>query len=115
MSIPWFILITVAIIIGQSFIYSTWGLSRIQYQRIFSKHTVFEGEEIEMIDEISNKKLLPIPWLRLESKIHASLKFSKASSQDNDIDSDEFHRTLFSLMPYQKVKRRQKLTCTKRG
>jgi len=115
MSIPWFIIITVAIIFGQSYIYSKWGLSRILYKRTFSKSIVFEGEEIEMVDEISNKKLLPIPWLRLESKIHASLKFRKISNQDNEIDSEEFHRTLFSLMPYQKVKRRQKLTCTQRG
>src|SRR5699024_352896 len=74
---------------------------------------VFEGDEIEMVDEIVNKKLLPVPWLRLESKINEKLEFQKQS--DNEINHGGLHRALFSLMPYQKVRRRQYLTCTKRG
>ncbi|MCM3111836.1 DUF58 domain-containing protein [Lederbergia lenta] len=115
MNIAWFIIVTIVFIGIQTYIYGKWGLSRIQYTRSFNEKAVFEGEKIEMIDEISNKKLLPIPWLRLESKISEHLKFQKRSESDNDINSGEFHRTLFSLMPYQKVKRRQYLTCEKRG
>ena len=115
MSIPWIIVITITIIILQSYIYHKWGLHRIQYKRSFSRPNVFEGEEVEMIDIISNNKLLPVPWLRLESKINASLQFRKQVNGESEIDSDEFHRTLFSLMPYQKIKRRQTVTCNKRG
>lgn len=115
MSIAWFILITFAVVIAQIFIYSNWGLSRIEYTRSFNKATVFEGEKIEMVDEVSNKKLLPVPWLRLESKVSQHLQFQKQSPTDNEIDHGDFHRTLFSLMPFQKVRRRQHVTCTKRG
>ena len=61
------------------------------------------------------ENFFPVPWLRLESKISANLQFEKKSQLDNEIDSGDYHRTLFSLMPYQKVRRRQSLTCTKRG
>lgn len=115
MNIALFIFITIVVIGMQSYIYAKWGLSQITYTRSFSEVAVFQGEEIEMIDEISNKKLLPVPWLRLESKINAELAFKQQSTSDNEIDHGGFHRTLFSLMPYQKVRRRQHLTCTKRG
>lgn len=115
MNIAWFIMITFVVIGIQTYIYSKWGLSRIQYTRSFSEVGVFEGEEIEMIDEVSNKKILLVPWLRLESKIDENLKFTKRTETDNEIDHGGFHRTLFSLMPYQKVRRRQQITCTKRG
>src|SRR5690625_101204 len=115
MSIAWFIVITFVIVILHIFIYNRWGLTRIDYARSFSERAVFEGEEIEMTDEISNNKILPIPWLRLESSMNKHLVFKKQSKHDSAIDHGSFHRTLFSLMPYQKVRRKQSLTCTKRG
>src|SRR5690625_3278133 len=115
MSIAWFIFVTLVVVGLQSFVYERWGLSHIKYTRSFSEVAVVEGEEIEMVDEISNKKLLPVPWLRLESKISKFLQFQTQSDTDHKIDHGGFHRTLFSLMPYQKVRRRQYLTCTKRG
>jgi hypothetical protein len=76
---------------------------------------VFAGEEIEMIDEISNNKLLPIPWLRLESKIDHNLQFARKQDHSTEELREEFHRTLFSLLPYQKITRRHKISCLKRG
>ncbi|OAS82132.1 MULTISPECIES: DUF58 domain-containing protein [Metabacillus] len=115
MSIAWFIFITCLISVIQSFIFNKWGLVRLQYKRFFNKDTVFAGEEIEMIDEISNNKLLPIPWLRLESKIDQNLKFLGKQDQSTEELREEFHRTLFSLLPYQKITRRHKVCCMKRG
>lgn len=116
MNLAWFIFITIIVMLVQGFIFGKWGLHRIHYTRSFSKRTVFVGEKIEMIDEISNKKLLPVPWLRLESKISANLQFDQKFEYHTEIHgSGDYHRTLFSLLPYQKVRRRQTLTCQKRG
>lgn len=113
MSIAWFIVITVVVVGLQIFIYSKWSLSGVHYRRSFSDRIVFEGDKIDMIDEISNKKLLPLPWLRLESRLHKNLKFDK--HEDNLAGELEMHRALFSFMPYQKITRKQHFTCTKRG
>src|SRR5690625_2634272 len=125
MSITWFIFVTLIVIALQSYIYSKWGLSRVQYTRSFSEVAVFEGEEIKMIDEIANKKLLPIPWLRLETKINENLQFKgqnkvaqgsdQEHSQRSEIIHGNYHRMLYSLLPYQKIRRKQYLVCTKRG
>jgi uncharacterized protein (DUF58 family) len=121
MSIAWFIFVTLIVIGSQSYIYSKWGLSRVEYTRSFSEVAVFEGEAIKMTDEISNKKLLPIPWLRLEAKINKHLQFKGRDQteqdhlQQSEIVHGNYHRMLFSLLPYQKIRRQQQLVCTKRG
>ena len=115
MSIAWFIFITIVIILFQSSLYKNFGLTNIEYKRYFNRKEVFQGEQIEMIDQIANKKLLPIPWLRLESKINSNLSFQKEDNERSNAEGDSFHRTLFSLLPYQKITRRHKVTCSKRG
>lgn len=111
MSIAWLIFLTVIFFFLQGVIYVRWGLAKIEYHRTFNQLTAYVGEEIEMIDEIANKKLLPVPWVRLESKINKNLLFGQVEGTNRG----EMHRTLFSLMPYQKIKRRQKVLCSKRG
>lgn len=113
MGIHWVIVITVLIIFIQVGLVSKWGLKNIYYTRYFSEEAVFEGEEMEMVEEIINKKLLPIPWLRLESRFHTNLQFQHQSNLD--IVDEIFHRSMFSLMPYQKIRRRHRITCKKRG
>lgn len=110
-NLAWFIFITLIIISAQIYIFSKWGLSGIKYKRSFSEQAVFPGEEIEMIDELINNKILPVPWIRLESRISKDLKFVDANLEGRD----DLHRTLFSMLPYQKIRRRQPLICLKRG
>ncbi|SDB86669.1 Uncharacterized conserved protein, DUF58 family, contains vWF domain [Pelagirhabdus alkalitolerans] len=111
MNIAWFIVILILFIYAESMIYSKWGLNRLIYSRRFNTKRTFPNQKVEMIDEITNHKLLPIPWVRLESKIDPSLQIEGDYKQE----SESFHRTLFSLLPYQKITRRHQLTCTKRG
>lgn len=113
MNIAWFIVVTFVVVAGQILIYNKWSLARVTYKRSFSDRIVFEGDTIDMVDELSNKKLLPLPWLRLESRLHENLKFDY--HQDNLAGELEMHRALFSFMPYQKITRKQHFTCTKRG
>ncbi len=110
-SLAWFIFITLIVIGVQAYIYGKWGLTGITYKRSFSERAVFAGEEIEMVDELVNEKILPLPWVRLESRISHHLEFI-----DEDLQGrGDLHRTLFSLLPYQKIRRRQPLICLKRG
>jgi uncharacterized protein (DUF58 family) len=115
MNIAWFIIILLVGVMIHIFISARWGLTHVEYQRSLSTSIVFAGEKIDLIDEISNKKLLPVPWLRLESKIDDDLRFQHPDTMDHVIAEGGYHRTLFSLLPYQKVKRRQPVLCSKRG
>ncbi|BAM47792.1 DUF58 domain-containing protein [Amphibacillus xylanus] len=113
MNIAWLIALLIISIFGQGYIYSKWGLNKISYKRQFDQSSVFVGQKVILVDEVVNKKLLPLPWVRLESKMDYSIK-TIGESQFDSSDLD-VHRTLLSLLPYQKLTRRHHLICTKRG
>ncbi|QGH34075.1 DUF58 domain-containing protein [Gracilibacillus salitolerans] len=114
MNIAWVIVVLLIIIFLQGMLFSKLGLKGITYKRAFKQDMVFEGETIEMVDEIANKKLLPIPWIRLESKMSPYL-ITQTEREKQQKEGEMFHRTLFSLLPYQKITRRHQLIGTKRG
>lgn len=98
------------------FLYRRHALKNVHYSRRFSKDAVFEGEQIEMVEEIENRKLLPVPWLRLESHLSRSLQFERQANLA--IRSGEMfqnHLSLFSLKPYRRIVRRHRIICAKRG
>jgi uncharacterized protein (DUF58 family) len=113
MTIAWMLFITCLVLVIQSFVFSRFGLNNIKYERSFSIASAFEGEEVQMVERISNEKILPVPWVRVESSISKYLKFSKQFGID--IKDDQFHKSLFSLMPFMAITRKHKVTCLKRG
>lgn len=113
MKVQWVIFIVFMVTILQSWVFGKWLLKGIQYDRFFSMPAVFQGEDVEMVERITNRKLLPVPWLRVESKISQNLQFKK--QYNLDIKHAQFHKSLFSLMPYTGISRRHKVHCIKRG
>ncbi|WP_010278385.1 DUF58 domain-containing protein [Paenibacillus senegalensis] len=116
MSIAWTLFVAFLIIAGQSLIYKKWALKNITVTRHFSRSAVFEGEEVQLVEKISNRKLLPVPWLKLESLIHANLQFRKQFNLN--ISGGEMfqnHSSLFSLMPNRLITRRHYIVCKGRG
>lgn len=116
MSLPWFIISTLLLLMVISSLYQRNALKKVSYIRYFSSSSVYEGEQVEMVEEIANGKLLPLPWLRLESSIARGLEFG---SQENlGVSTGEIyqnHISLFSLKPYRHIKRRHSVTCQQRG
>ncbi len=113
MPLLWLIFFTFLILLFQGWIYKRFGGLHMHYARYFEKPAVFEGDEVRLIEHIANKKLLPMPWIRVESKIDSSLRFKMQFNLD--IRHLQFHKSLFSLMPYSSVKRLHTVKCLKRG
>jgi uncharacterized protein (DUF58 family) len=116
MGIHWLIFIAVLVLVAQTVLYKKRGIQKIGYDRFFNVQHAFAGEEVEMVEKITNRKLLPLPWLRLESSIQAGLQFEQQS--DLNISSGDYyqnHRSLFSLAPYTEIVRRHKVVCAQRG
>lgn len=89
------------------------ALGKLTCERAFSKRTVFEGEEGELIEVVKNDNPFIIPWLRIESRISQHLQFGK---QDNlQISHKMYHCSMFTLMPYQQVRRRHRVRFLHRG
>jgi len=109
----WLIIIVGVFAILQSRYYRKVSFKKLHYTRTISKSALFEGENLELIESISNSKLTPLPWLRVESKLSPWLRFR---SQENlEIMDDRFHRSVFYLRPYSRITRRYAVKCIRRG
>lgn len=113
MNVLWVILMSALVLGLQTLILGKYGFRQLTYTRSFSKTRVSQGDEIEMVEVLRNRKLTPVPWLRVESRIPSELRFRYSGEQD--ITQERYHRSIFFLRPFAQVTRRHKITCLKRG
>ena len=113
MTILWLVLVAVVLAGAQAAFFSRFGLARLTYQRQFSQRLVQEGEEVEMIEVLTNRKAFWVPWLRIESRMATGLHFG--AQRNLDVTGDLFHTSVFFLMPFSRVRRRHKVQCLHRG
>lgn len=113
MSVFWLFLIAGALVLIQGRLFRRISAKNVDYERSFSKEAAFTGSTIEMIEVISNRSRLPIPWLRVQSRIPAALLFGAGSTQE--ISGNMYHRSFFFLSPRSRVTRRHTVTLAKRG
>jgi len=89
------------------------ALPGLMCTRAFSKPAYFEGDEGEMIEVVRNDRPFIIPWLRVESGVSPYIRFGR---QENLNISDTAHTSsLFTLMPYQQIRRRHHVRFLRRG
>jgi len=89
------------------------GLRHLTCTRSFSKPAYFEGDEGELIEIVRNDRAVIIPWLRVESGFSPHIRFGR---QENLHVSDTAHTcSLFTLMPYQQIRRRHRVAFLRRG
>ncbi|MBE5774023.1 MAG: DUF58 domain-containing protein [Clostridiales bacterium] len=107
------VLVFFLLCIGYGKILEKFGLHGLACTRAFSARSFFEGEEGELVEVISNDRPVLIPWLRVESRISHHLRFGR---QENlDISGSIYHKSLFILMPYQRITRRHRVKFAHRG
>ncbi len=116
MSVVW-ILVSVGIaILVQALLVGLFGMKGVSYERRFSRTRVYEGERVELVEVIRNRKLLPVPWIRVESRISPNLRFGRGGqSEEREISADQYHKSVFFLGPYSQITRRHEVTCLRRG
>lgn len=113
LTVFWLIVVIGALGILQGRFFSWVAFRKLSYRRSISRHSVREGEKIELVEELVNNKLTPLPWLRVESKLSPWLRFK---SQENlEILDDRYHKSVFFLRSYQKITRRYEISCIHRG
>ena len=113
MSVLTILLVFFALYAVWGMLIARFGLRGLSCTRAFSKPAFFAGEEGEMIEVVRNDRLMLIPWLRVESRIPAALRLGR---QDNLLVSDHTHAcSLFTLMPFQQIRRRHRVRFTRRG
>ncbi|MGN1119460.1 MAG: DUF58 domain-containing protein, partial [Oscillospiraceae bacterium] len=112
-------LILAAVLVGQYLLYARMGLKNLSYKLSVNVCEAFEGEEIEVTEEVENAKWLPLPWIRSEIRCSRWLTFRGMSdSSDSRRDNTEQRGlvgSIFVLKGWQKCRRVWRVKCEKRG
>ena len=122
------VLIAMAVIIGivvfvQFMLYEKCGYKNVSYTISISVPEAYEGDEIEIVEEIENAKRLPLVWARSEISCSPYLKFRGQQTDQSGQDAPRSPASvqsgliagIFSLRGYQKCRRVWKVRCEKRG
>jgi len=71
----WIILLVGVFALLQVAYYNKNALKKVHYERHFSEKRVFAGDKVNLVEVLGNNKLIPVPWVRVESRIPSELKF----------------------------------------
>ncbi len=115
MSVLWLVALTIAFAVLQAAVFSHFNFKKLTYSRIFDKTTAFEGDKVELLESIENKKMLPVPWLRAESRIPKQLHFEKEQLDAHEVSGGLYHKSIFYLSPMLKITRHHEVLLKKRG
>lgn len=80
----------------------------------FATDHVVKGENVQLVEVISNAKKLPLPYIHLKFQIDRHLFFDGTDANSNTTDMT-YRDDVFSLQSRQKITRRISLLCTRRG
>jgi len=104
--------IIAGVILLQAYTYRKFWDRALSLDFRFSDKEAFEGDALFLNAEISNRKMLPLPWLLLEYQLSANLVFPEGSELEvGDLDKSG----LYSVMMYKRVRRKMRFVCGKRG
>lgn len=111
------IVIVIAVILTAEYlIFSKYALKSIYYSVEINKSEVYEGEYLELIETVENRRLIPLPWIKTELCASKWLAFLKKNSPVQTLgDENTFIPGVFSLKPHSRCIRTRKIKCLKRG
>lgn len=115
MSVLWLVVLTIAFGVVQAAVFSCINFRKLTYSRSFDRPCAFEGDRAELLESIENQKLLPVPWLRAESRIPRQLHFEKEQLDAHEVSGGLYHKSIFYLSPMLKITRHHEVTLKKRG
>ncbi len=116
MSVLWLVVFTGILVALQGVLFSIFDLKKLRYERRFSRDTAHEGQRVELIEIIRNEKLLPVPWLRAESRMPPELGFgAQPADAMHEVKGGLYHRSLFFLSPMCAITRHHAVDLKRRG
>lgn len=97
----------------QRLVYARYWDKNLTAELSFSAQSVSEGDDIDMDELVTSRKMLPLPWLGL--KFHVSRDLVFPDDPFTSVTDSSYREELFSLGVYQQIRRRHHLRCRHRG
>jgi uncharacterized protein (DUF58 family) len=103
----------IAVVLAQGAVYRMLALRGLTYSCTILHKRIFEGETNELLEVIENRKLLPLLWMKVETRFSETMLFTK--NDNTRVSAGVFHRSVLTIPPLRRIKRVYKIVCTKRG
>ena len=91
------------------------SLKAVTFERTMGERRAFPGEVVDLTLRIANEKLLPLGWLSVEDRWSLALPLQDGEIFPSPSGQMGFFRTAFSVRWFERVSRRYRLRCTRRG
>ena len=100
---------------GLAKLWSRLSLVGVHCQRFLSERRAFPGEHIELRIRLTNRKLLPLPWVQVDDEIPDQLAPPDVPLKPGNRPGFRFLSNAASLLWYTGISWRHQLHCRKRG
>lgn len=107
------LILAAALLLAERQVYRRLWNRHLHYECAFSTDEAYEGDEIELIETVTNGKMLPLAWAKAE--ISASKRLAFAGSQSIVAGETRYVPSFFVLRGRHRVVRRWKVRCAQRG
>jgi hypothetical protein len=92
-----------------------YALKKMTYTRYFDPPRVTVGDKSTVLTTIVNKKIIPLPWIKVTTLMPIEFQFENAiTTHVKQVEKYE-HTIVTSLLFYEQLKRSDGFICTKRG
>lgn len=97
----------------QRYLYLHFWSRNLSVELNFSDNRAVEGDELVLTETVTNRKLLPLPIIRM--KFTASRYLSFLDNHGFEVTDNSYRNDIISVMMYQKLTRSIPFVCTHRG
>ena len=85
----------IVLLVSQLILFAKNSFRHFQYTCFFTKDEVMEGDEVGLVEIVSNRKWLPLPWLKSELSTSRWLEY--AGSQSEVVGDRRYVPSFFTL------------------
>ncbi|MFH1560930.1 MAG: DUF58 domain-containing protein [Chloroflexota bacterium] len=101
---------------GITRLWARYALERVEYSRHLATPRVFFGETVTLEIEVSNRKLLPLPWVHIQDEVPDGVVFPKGTTHPSSSKPTRAILPNFlSLGWYHRLIHRYQVQCLRRG
>ncbi len=101
---------------GIAWFWNRVALEELSYEREFSQPRTFAGEELGMSTILTNKKIVPLPWVRIRDTVPDHLDLIEGDGDvDKRIIQTQTIRQVTSIAWYERVSWDYRIQCVSRG
>lgn len=113
MLIIWIFAGAAAFYFAQGWIYSRFWDKGLSARLAFLRESAVQGEECQLLQQVENRKALPLPMLKVKFQLSRKLKFGDEG--DSAVTDQYYRNDILSLGPNQRVTRKITFRCSARG